>query len=57
MAIAGFGWLSFLSPPLAGYLSPYILVLGFLAELSLCLWLLVIGVNVSRWKQQQAGAA
>jgi uncharacterized membrane protein YbjE (DUF340 family) len=57
MAIAGFGWLSFLSPPLARYLSPYILVLGFLAELSLCLWLLVIGVNVSRWKQQQAGAA
>jgi hypothetical protein len=56
MAIAGFGWLTFLSPPLAEYLSPYILVLGFLAELSLCLWLLVIGVNVSRWKQQ-AGAA
>jgi hypothetical protein len=56
MAMAGFGWLTFLLPPLAEYLSPYILVLGFLAELSLCLWLLVIGVNVSRWKQQ-AGAA
>jgi hypothetical protein len=56
MAFAGLGWLTFLSPPLADYLSPPILVLGFLAELSLCLWLLVRGVNVPRWKQQ-AGAA
>jgi Domain of unknown function (DUF4386) len=48
IAFAGLGWLTFLSPPLANYLSPYILVLGFLAELSLCLWLLVMGVNVQR---------
>ena len=32
MAFAGLGWLIFLSPPLASYLSPYNLVLGFLAE-------------------------
>src|ERR1019366_4184223 len=51
MAFAGLGWLTFLSPPLANYLSPYILVFGFLAELSLCLWLLVMGVNVGRWKE------
>jgi hypothetical protein len=56
MAFAGLGWLTFLSPPRASYLSPYILVLGFLAELALCLWLLVMGVNVQRWKEQ-AGAA
>jgi hypothetical protein len=56
MAFAGLGWLTFLSPPLANYLSPYILVLGFLAELALMLWLLVMGVNVPRWKEQ-AGAA
>jgi hypothetical protein len=36
--------------------STYLQVLGFLAELSLCLWLLVMGVNVQRWKEQ-AGAA
>jgi hypothetical protein len=41
-----------LAPPLANYLSPYILVLGFLAELALMLWLLVMGVNVQRWKEQ-----
>jgi hypothetical protein len=52
MALAGLGWLTFLSPPLANYLSPYILVLGFLAERLLCLWLLVMGVNVQRWKEQ-----
>jgi Domain of unknown function (DUF4386) len=52
MAIAGLGWLTFLAPPLANYLSRCILVLGFLAELSLCLWLLVMGVNVQRWKEQ-----
>jgi hypothetical protein len=56
MAIAGLGWLTFLSPPLANYLSPYILVLGFLAELSLGLWLLVKGVNVQRWREQASAA-
>jgi hypothetical protein len=56
MAFAGLGWLTFLSPPLGNYLSPYNLVLGFLAELSLMLWLLVMGVNVQRWREQ-AGAA
>src|ERR1700691_2463840 len=54
MVLAGLGWLAFLAPPLANALSPYVLVLGFLAELSLMLWLLVKGVNVERWKQQAA---
>ena len=52
MAFAGLGWLTFLFPPLANYLSPYNLVLGFLAELALMLWLLVMGVDVQRWKEQ-----
>ena len=52
MAIAGLGWLTFLSPPLADYLSPYVDVLGFIAEAVLMLWLLVMGVNVQRWKEQ-----
>ena len=52
MSYARLGWLTFLAPPLANYLSPYILVLGFLAELALMLWLLVMGVNVQRWKEQ-----
>jgi len=56
MAIAGLGWLTFLSPPLANYLSPYNLASGLLGEGSVFLWLLVMGVNVGRWKEQ-AGAA
>jgi hypothetical protein len=56
MALAGLGWLTFLYPPLANYLSPYILVLGFVAELLLMLWLLVMGVNVQRWKERASAA-
>ena len=56
MAFAGLGWLTFLSPPFANYLSPYNLVLGFLAELALMLWLLVLGVDVQRWRQQASAA-
>ena len=51
MAFAGVGWLIFLSP-LENRLSAYLKTLGFVAELSLCLWLLVKGVNVARWKEQ-----
>ncbi|MGA3055969.1 MAG: DUF4386 domain-containing protein [Candidatus Korobacteraceae bacterium] len=55
MAFAGLGWLIFLSP-LAHHLSTYLKILGFLAEASLMLWLLVMGVNVQRWKEQASAA-
>jgi len=44
------------APGVASRLSPAILVPAFIGETSLCLWLLVKGVNVQRWKEQ-AGAA
>jgi Domain of unknown function (DUF4386) len=56
MALAGLAWLTFQSPPLQDYLSPYNLAAGILGQGSLTLWLLVKGVNVQRWKEQ-AGAA
>ncbi len=56
MAIAGLGWLTFLWPPLAKYLSPYIFAPGLFGEGALTLWLLVMGVNAQRWLEQ-AGAA
>ena len=56
MAFAGLGWLTFLSTPLATHISPYNLAFGILGEGSLMLWLLVMGVNVQRWKEQ-AGIA
>ena len=56
MVLAGLGWLVYLIPALPHYLSLAMMVLGFLAELSLCLWLLVMGVNVKGWKQQASTA-
>ena len=61
MAFGGLGWLTLsfatlLSPPLARSLSPYILAPGILGELSLTVWLLVIGVNEQRWKEQASAA-
>src|ERR1700674_41737 len=55
-AIAGLCWLTFLSPTLTNYLSPYILASAFLVEGSVFLWLLVMGVNVQRWKEQASAA-
>jgi Domain of unknown function (DUF4386) len=55
MALAGLGWLLFLSP-LAIHLSTFLKVLGFLAEMSLMLWLIVKGVNIQRWKEQASAA-
>jgi hypothetical protein len=57
MAIGGLGWLTFLSSPLANYLSPFNLAPGMIGEGLLTLWLLVFGVNVQRWKEQAGAAA
>jgi hypothetical protein len=54
MAFAGLGWLTFLSPPLANHLSPYIFAPGILGEGALTLWLLVMGVNEQQWKEETA---
>jgi hypothetical protein len=51
-AIAGLCWLTFLSPTLTNYLSPYILVSAFLVEGSVFLWLLVMGLSVPGWKKK-----
>jgi uncharacterized protein DUF4386 len=56
MGLGGLGWLTFLSPPLANYLSPYNLALGILGEGAVCLWLLFMGVNGQPGKQQASGA-
>jgi Domain of unknown function (DUF4386) len=43
-------------PEFAAHLVPYIQLPSGIGELSLCLWLLVVGVNGQRW-EEQAGAA
>ena len=52
MAFAGLGWLAFLIPAIAHNLSLYIEGVGVVAEASLMLWLIVMGVNVERWKER-----
>jgi hypothetical protein len=56
MALAGLGWLTYLSNPLVNYLSPYNLASGLLGDVSVFLWFLVMGVNPQRWKEQASVA-
>jgi hypothetical protein len=51
MTLAGLAWLTWLSNPLVKHLSPYNLAAGALAELSVFLWLLVMGLNAQRWNE------
>jgi hypothetical protein len=54
MVLAGLGYLIFLWPPLGDRLFfPYIVVPGVVGEGSLTLWLLVMGVNNIRWREQE----
>src|SRR5271163_785824 len=53
MAFAGLGWLTYLSNPLVNYLSPYNLASALLAEASVFLWLLVMGVNIPKGERKQ----
>jgi len=63
MAIDGLGYLTFsfatfLSPPFAAHLYPYVpMATALLGEASLMLWLLVQGVDAQRWEEQAAAAA
>jgi len=54
MALAGLGWLTFVSRSLAAYLSPYHYIMGGIGEGALTVWLLAVGVEAGRWKQQAA---
>ena len=61
MQIAGLSYLTdsftlLLAPNFANRIFPAILVPAFIGETSLCLWLLLKGVNVQRWKEQASAA-
>lgn len=49
-----YGVADILSPALAAHLVPYIQLPSLVGEGSLTVWLLVVGVNVERWKEQAA---
>jgi len=48
-------YLLVLTPALADRLFPAILIPSFIGELSFCLWLLIKGVNVERWRARAIG--
>jgi hypothetical protein len=56
LAIDGLGWMTFLYPPLAYHLFPFIAAASALAEIPLQLWLIVCGVNNQRWNEQASAA-
>jgi hypothetical protein len=56
LTISGLGWVTYLSPPLAKYLWPYIAAASALGEIPLEFWLIVMGVNAQRWKEQASAA-
>ena len=60
LAISGFyyqinNFAGFLYPAIAARLDPYVFVIG-MAELLLASWLVVMGVNEQRWKEQASAA-
>jgi hypothetical protein len=56
LAISGLGWAIFLVPPIAHRLFPVIAAASALGEIPLELWLIVMGVNAQRWKEQANAA-
>ena len=57
VTIAGLAFLTnsfthFLAPAFANALSNYMLALDGIGEISLTLWLLVMGVNVAKWNER-----
>jgi Domain of unknown function (DUF4386) len=55
--VTGLSLLTFLSPPLGNRMFPYIAAIGLVATVAQILWLLVVGVNEQRWKEQASAAA
>jgi hypothetical protein len=61
LAIGGVGYLANIFanviPPAIGHrLFPYVMLPAGIAEISLTLWLIIVGVNAQRWKEQASAA-
>ena len=55
--LGGLGWTTFVSPALGLRLFPIVAGIGLLGALATILWLLIVGVNEQRWKEQATLAA
>ena len=54
--IGGFGWLTFLSPPLGMRVFTYVAVYALVGLLATIVWLLTVGVDEQRWRERAAQA-
>jgi hypothetical protein len=57
LAYLVYGFADLLAPGFAAHLVPWIQLPAPLSEGSLCLWLLVVGLNVERWKERASAAS
>ena len=55
--IGGFGWLTFLSPPLGMRVFTFVAVYALIGLLAMIVWLLTVGVDDQRWRARAAQAA
>jgi hypothetical protein len=55
--IGGFGWLTFLSPPLGMRVFTYVAVYALIGLLAMIIWLLTVGIDDQRWRARAAQAA
>jgi hypothetical protein len=53
MALAGFSWLTYLSPHIGRQLSSYTFATGLVGEGALTLWLLIKGIDEAGFRRQQ----
>jgi hypothetical protein len=49
-------WMLYLSPPFAVRLFPFIAAVSAVGEVPLELWLIVVGLDETRWREQASGA-
>jgi hypothetical protein len=57
VTISGLAWMMYLYPPITTPLYPYIATASAIGEIPLEFWLIIMAVNVQRWKEQAAAAS
>ncbi len=55
--VAGVGWLAFLYPPLGYRTFMFMALLGLVSSAAMIFWLLVFGVNETRWRERAVAAS
>ena len=56
VAYLAYGFTDLLAPGVAAHLTPWIQLPTIIGEGTLCLWLLIAGVDTRRWEQQASAA-